>query len=75
MGYGIKDSPWHITVLTSDGETRQATRCIYFKHIKQKTQGDELCVFFLCVKKEENPHVCGPSSVKDVLVIVFFLHH
>lgn len=36
MGYGIKDSPWHITVLTSDGETRQATRCIYFKHIKQK---------------------------------------
>lgn len=37
MGYGIKDSPWHIEVLKSDGIKRQATRCIYFQHIKSKS--------------------------------------
>ena len=37
MGIGIKDTPWHIEILGPTDERRHNTRCIYFRHIRQRS--------------------------------------
>jgi hypothetical protein len=70
MGYGIKDSPWHIAVLKSDGTKRQATRCIYFRHIKSKSgfcsiKGHRCTGSAHCDEYKEKSHTNGNATEMD----------